>query len=130
MKKPIIFTLTFLLFACAQSSFASEVLTQPEAKKLLRKSGCTACHAIDKTRVGPSYKDIAKHYADPKIAYLKGQSATDYLIAKIRKGTKKDNRHWTKSPEGKKYGVMTPMSKGRVSDENLKKLVSYILAVK
>lgn len=109
----------------------SEILTQDKAKVLLQKSGCTACHAVDKTLIGPAYKEVALHYADPKkVSYLNGQDPLVYLMAKVRSGTKADNRHWTTSKEGRKYGVMTPMSAGRVSDENLEKLIRYILSLK
>jgi cytochrome c len=31
-------------------------------KDLATKSGCMACHAVDKKLVGPSYQDVAKKY--------------------------------------------------------------------
>lgn len=114
-----------------EKSNVSEIITQDQAKVLLRKSGCMACHAIDKARIGPAYNEIAKRYNDPKkVDYLKGQDPVEYLMAKVRKGTRKDNRHWEKSVDGKKYGVMTPASPGRISDENLEKLIRYILNLK
>lgn len=49
------------------------------ADDLLRKNGCTACHAIDKKIVGPSYKEVAAKY--------KGQKdAQQRLADKIKKG--------------------------------------------
>ena len=30
---------------------------------LAKKNACTACHAVDKKMVGPSYQDVAKKYA-------------------------------------------------------------------
>jgi cytochrome c len=32
------------------------------AKKLAKSSGCLKCHAVGKTKVGPSYKNVAKKY--------------------------------------------------------------------
>lgn len=32
------------------------------SEELAKKSGCLACHAIDKKMVGPSYRDIAAKY--------------------------------------------------------------------
>ena len=43
---------------------------------LLPKLGCTACHALDKKVLGPSFQDIAKKHA----------GKTDYLAGKIRSG--------------------------------------------
>ena len=31
-------------------------------KDLATKSGCLACHAVDKKMVGPAYQDVAKKY--------------------------------------------------------------------
>ena len=47
--------------------------------ELMKAKNCTACHAIDKKLIGPSYKDVAAKYAgDPK--------AVDKLARKIREG--------------------------------------------
>jgi cytochrome c len=35
---------------------------------LAQKNACTACHAVDKKIVGPSYQDVAKKYAGQKDA--------------------------------------------------------------
>ena len=35
-------------------------------KDLLAKSGCLACHAVDKKLVGPSYTDVANKYRSVK----------------------------------------------------------------
>jgi cytochrome c len=48
-------------------------------KELATKSGCLACHAVDKKVVGPSYQDIAKKYAGDKGAEAK-------LAAKVKAG--------------------------------------------
>ncbi|MBI5439337.1 MAG: cytochrome C [Nitrosomonadales bacterium] len=46
---------------------------------LAKKSNCTACHAIDKKVVGPSWKDISKKYKGDASAKAK-------LATKIVKG--------------------------------------------
>jgi cytochrome c len=43
---------------------------------MLPKLGCTACHALDKKVLGPSFQDIAKKHA----------GKTDYLTGKIKSG--------------------------------------------
>ena len=59
------------LIAGAGSAWASE--------ELARKSGCFACHAIDKKVIGPAYKDIASKY--------KGDAGAEArLIEKLQKG--------------------------------------------
>jgi cytochrome c len=47
--------------------------------KLAQAKACTACHAVDKKMVGPSYKDIASKYASDEGAAAK-------LAVKIQKG--------------------------------------------
>lgn len=48
-------------------------------KDLATKSGCMACHQVDKKVVGPAYQDVAKKYAGDKGAEAK-------LIDKVIKG--------------------------------------------
>lgn len=124
----LIAAILFLTF-----SARSEVLKQEAAVALMAKSGCMVCHAIDKTKIGPSYQDVSARYAIPAAdvkAYLKGQSAADYLFAKVRSGTKQGvNRNWVKSKEGRPYGMMTPNTVSRVSDADLKALVAFILSI-
>jgi cytochrome c len=47
--------------------------------ELAQKSGCLACHTVDKKVVGPSYKEIAAKYRGDKAA-----EAT--LVQKVLKG--------------------------------------------
>ncbi len=82
---------------------------------LARKSGCLACHAVDKKVVGPAWKDIAARY--------KGQAdARALLIEKVKKGGK---GNWTEVTRG----VPMPPYSPRVSDANIEKLVDFILSM-
>jgi cytochrome c len=80
-------------------------------EELLKKSGCTACHSIDKKVVGPSYKEVAAKYrGDAK--------APAALAEKVKKG---GSGVWGPVP-------MPPNA--AVSDADIKTLVAYILALK
>ena len=80
-------------------------------EELLKKSGCTACHSVDKKVVGPSYKEVAAKYrGDPKAAAM--------LAEKVKKG---GSGVWGPVP-------MPPNA--AVSDADVKTLVTYILALK
>ena len=58
MKKiPIMFFLLALLFA--PFAFAMD---EAGAEALMRKSGCFKCHAVDKKKTGPPYKEVAAKY--------------------------------------------------------------------
>ncbi len=93
----------------ATPAMASDVM------ELARKSGCMACHAIDKKVVGPSWKDVAARY--------KGQAdARALLIDRVKKGGK---GNWTEVTRG----VPMPPYSPRVSDANIEKLVDFILAM-
>lgn len=109
-------------------------LSSDTAQKLITKSGCFACHAIDTMKIGPAYKDVAAHYRTPSpetTAYLKGKKPIDYLMEKVRAGTKPGvNKNWIKSKDGKPYGMMTPNPASRISDADLHDLIEYILSLK
>lgn len=80
-----------------------------------KKGGCIACHAVEKKVVGPAWADVSAKY--------KGQAdARDYLINKIKKGGK---GVWTEVTGG---APMPPYSP-RVKDENIEKLVDFILGL-
>jgi len=82
---------------------------------LAKKSGCTACHAIDKKVVGPAWADVAKRY--------KGDGAAKAaLIAKVKKGGK---GNWTEVTKG----VPMPPYSPRVADADIEKLVDFIIGL-
>ena len=82
---------------------------------LAKKSGCLACHSVEKKVVGPAWRDVGKKY--------KGDAgAKAALIAKVKKGGK---GNWTKVTGG---APMPPYSP-RVSDENIEKLVTFVLSL-
>ena len=133
VKKTSFLILGLMTTMLAVPSFAT-TLNKDAVNKLMMKSGCMTCHSIDKTKIGPSYSDIGARYAHPDAetkAYLKGEAPLDFLMKKVRVGTKPNlNKHWIKSKEGKTYGLMTPNPVTRISDANLKDLITYILSLK
>lgn len=135
MKKMSHIFMTSLIALTCSTSFAA-TLNKDSAAKIMTKSGCMTCHSVDNTKIGPSYRDVSARYNNPNaetLAYLKGEKPLDYLMKKVRTGTKMGatgNKHWIKSKEGKTYGMMTPNPVTRISDENLKDLVTYILSIK
>jgi len=86
-----------------------------QALALAQKSGCLACHKIDKKLVGPAWQDVAKKY--------KGDAgAKAGLIEKVKKGGK---GNWTEITNG---AAMPPYSP-RVKDEDIEKLVDFVLSL-
>ena len=82
---------------------------------LAKKSGCLACHSVDKKVVGPAWKDVAAKY--------KGDAnAKATLIHKVKKGGK---GNWTKVTGG---APMPPYSP-RVKDADIEKLVDFVMSL-
>lgn len=83
--------------------------------ELAKKSGCLACHRLDKKLVGPAWQDVAKRYAGDNEAKQK-------LIKKVSTGGK---GNWTEVTGG----VAMPPYSPRVSTENIEKLVDFVLSL-
>ncbi len=41
---------------------AANAVDAPAAEALMKKSGCLKCHAVDRKKDGPAYKDVAAKY--------------------------------------------------------------------
>ncbi|WP_455376001.1 c-type cytochrome [Kaarinaea lacus] len=97
------------------STDVAKVDPHQEELSLARKSGCLACHAIDKKVVGPAWRDVSKRYkTDP--------DAKSKLIAKVSKGGK---GNWT---DVVGTAAMPPYSP-RVSEQNITRLVEFVLSL-
>ena len=79
------------------------------SEELAKKHNCLACHKVDAKLVGPSYKDVAAKYKAEDMGKL---------IEKVKKG---GSGAWGQIP-------MPPNP--AVSDDDLKTLVTWILAQK
>ena len=90
---------------------ASGAVRADAGEDLLKKSGCTACHAIDKKVIGPAYQDVAAKYKGDAGAAAK-------LADKVKKG---GSGVWGPVP-------MPPNT--QVSDADIKTMVAYVLALK
>ncbi len=75
---------------------------------LAKKHACTACHAVDKKLVGPSYQDIAKKYSGQK-------DAAAALADSIRKGGVG------------KWGPVPMPAQPALSDADVKTLAEWVL---
>lgn len=78
---------------------------------LAQKSGCLACHSVDKKVLGPAYKDVAAKYKGDKTAEAK-------LIEKVKKG---GSGTWGPIP--------MPANSPQVKDEDIKTLVHWVLSL-
>ena len=93
------------------STGANAAIDDKKAAEIMSKAGCGACHTVDKKLVGPAYKEVAKKH--------KGQKdAVAVLTKKIREGG------------AGVYGQipMPPNPKDRISDDDLKSMVEWVLS--
>ena len=104
--KVALFALTGLALLAAGAAKADD-----DTMKLLQKSGCTACHSVDKKVIGPAYKDVAAKYKSDAGAEAK-------LAEKVKKG---GSGVWGPVP-------MPPTA--AVKDDDIKKMVHYIMGLK
>ena len=100
-----------MLVLAAAALAATGAAQAQDAMALLQKSGCTACHAVDKKLVGPAYNDVAAKYKGDAGAAAK-------LADKVKKG---GTGVWGPIP-------MPPNT--NVSDADIKTMVAYVLALK
>jgi cytochrome c len=97
--------------ATAAILLAGNAYADDAAKALAQKSGCLACHSIDKKVLGPAYKDVAAKYKGDKTAEAK-------LIAKVKAG---GSGVWGPMP--------MPANSPQVKDEDIKTIVKWILTL-
>ena len=78
---------------------------------LAQKSGCLACHGVDKKVLGPAFKDVGAKYKGDKSAEAK-------LVAKVKAG---GSGVWGPMP--------MPANSPQVKDEDIKSIVQWILSL-
>jgi cytochrome c len=81
------------------------------AQALAQKSGCLACHSVDKKVLGPAYKDVAAKYKGDKTAEAK-------LVAKVKAG---GSGVWGPMP--------MPANSPQVKDADIKTIVEWVLSL-
>ena len=111
MKVQLALLAAGVLFVGAAFAQNKGAVDAKAAEALAQKSGCIACHNVDKKVIGPAYKEVAAKYATDKDALTK-------LSEKVKKG---GTGVWGQIP-------MPPNT--QVNDAEIKTLVSWILSLK
>jgi len=101
--------LILTIAAAGSLMVAAQASAADAAEALAQKSGCLACHSIDKKVLGPSYKDVAAKYKGDKTAEAK-------MIAKVKAG---GSGVWGPIP--------MPANSPQVKDDDIKTIVQWIL---
>ena len=104
----VVTTLSAAIVLVLFSASASAALDDAAAMALIKKSGCAACHKVDKKLVGPSFNDVA--------AKRKGSDPAA-LVKTVRDGSMGV------------YGPtkMPPNPVAKIADADLNDLVTWIL---
>ena len=118
-----------IALASATAFTASVAMAEQEMPPLAKKSGCTACHAIDHKVVGPPWMEVSKKYKGVSEmsatltdgTVIKGPPK-EVLVKKVHKGGK---GNWTAIT----HGVPMPPYSPRVSDADIDQLVSFVLGL-
>lgn len=84
------------------------------SKALSEAKNCTACHAVDKRLVGPSFKEVATRYAGQK-------DAVTQLAERIQKGSIPNKGNW---------GAIPMPANTQVSADEARTLASWVLSLK
>ena len=91
-----------------QGHQVEEVVSKGE--QVMNNSDCSGCHQMDRTSIGPTYRQIAEKYADTP-------DARSYLKDKIKNGG------------GGVWGEQAMAAHPQLSEEELDAIVDYILSV-
>jgi cytochrome c len=103
MKAFLIMVMTVSALMVAGQAAANEALA--------KKSGCLACHGVDKKVLGPALKDIAAKYKGDKSAEAK-------LVTKVKVG---GSGVWGPMP--------MPANSPQVKDADIQTIVKWILSL-
>ncbi|MDP1610443.1 MAG: c-type cytochrome [Sulfuritalea sp.] len=81
----------FLAFAGLTPVHAA--VDEAAAIALAKKNDCTKCHAVDKTKKGPSYKKVAAKYKEKKLGEKEAiKQMTEGKKVKLEDGTEEDHK--------------------------------------
>ncbi|HXE48506.1 MAG TPA: c-type cytochrome [Ramlibacter sp.] len=58
----LLLTLTVVASGLMTASLANAAVDADAAQAAIKESGCLTCHAVDKKKIGPAFKDVAKKY--------------------------------------------------------------------
>ena len=82
-----------MVMALASLSPAHAAVDADAAQALLKKNDCTKCHAVDKTKKGPSWKKVAAKYkgkADGQEKAIKNMTTGSKV--KLEDGTEEEHK--------------------------------------
>src|SRR3569832_430732 len=101
--------------AAAVLALSAAQANAEEGLELAKKSGCLACHSVEKKVVGPAWQDLSNKYK-------RDAGAKARMEEKVKKGGK---GNWSEESGG---GPMPPYSP-RVADADIEIFVELVLSL-
>ena len=93
MKNKTALLLTGSLFLALATAPVHAAVDAAAAQALAKKNDCFKCHAIDKTKKGPSYKKIAAKYKEKKLTEKDAiKQMTTGPKVKLEDGTEEEHK--------------------------------------
>jgi cytochrome c len=93
LKKSVLASAALLATLTLAAETASAAVDEEAAKATLKRNDCTKCHAVDKTKKGPSYKKIAAKYKGKADAEQKMyDNITQGKKVKLEDGTEEEHK--------------------------------------
>ena len=92
-KKYVLLLANSVVLAMTTVSAARAAVDEAAAKALAKRNDCFKCHAVDKTKKGPSYKKIAAKYKgkpDGQDKAIKNMTVASKV--KLEDGTEEDHK--------------------------------------
>jgi cytochrome c len=117
--------LTILALGCTAAW--ADARLNVEMYALATNSGCFICHHIESgskgpngmAPIGPNWEDVSQRYKGKK-------DVADTLVKTVLQGSNAYSSHWT----GKVSGLAMPPNAVAISEEDARRLVNWILALK
>jgi cytochrome c len=115
-RRPLLFVTLLVAPLAVLLSAPASAADEEAAMAILKKQKCLKCHAIEKTKKGPSYKKLAAKYAGKK---AEGEdkmwkNLTTNPTVKLEDGTEEEHK----------------ALKGKVKDEEIRNIIAWILSLK
>jgi cytochrome c len=101
--------------------------TDGQMRILATNSGCFICHHVETGALGPNgMKPIGPNWEDVSLRYKGKPDPTEALVQTVLRGSNAYSSHWA----GKVSGIAMPPNSVAISEEDARRLVRWILALK
>ena len=121
MKSIIVSMAAALGLTIVGSSLATDMPMPPEVKQLM----CLSCHAVDRKRIGPPWRDVGKKYKGVQYFEYNGKTypLVEGLVKKISNGSRVGSgNNWGDMPMPAEDPTGTKQDKIRI-------MIKYVLSL-